>query len=343
MAITTGELVFSKVQEGVEVTPGTGVTCTAALNMEVGSSPDLDRAPEAPQEDYGVISSRQPGRAYYGVRLMKHSMKGVVRFEDVMRFLEAGLAGGVSPTVPVATAYLWAYAADDTTDTLKSRTLKFGDNINQYSSTYCLVEKIHLYYDALASGSNAPWRIDVDYIGQDLQNSTFDSVSNVASAETPMGHLTKIYFGSTATAFGSLSEITGSLVKFDMTIETGVTTRKWGGTTDTFDSHGRLNRKVTFTGTVFATTAGKTIFRDPWVTANSSAIMEKRMRIKSVGGLITGSTYKELTIDNRAHINAVKIAENNGAAVYEIEGAAVDDSTLSSDIKISVQNGVASL
>lgn len=343
MAILTGERVFSKVQEGAEVTPGTAVTCTAGLNMEATSLPDLDRAEGAPQEDYGVISDRQSNRAYYGVRLMKFPMKGVVRYEDLMRYLEPALAGGITPTTPAGVVKLWTYIADDTTDTLKPRTLKLGDQINAYVSTYCLVEKIHIFYDALAAGSNAPWRIEVDYIGQDLQNGTFDAATNVAGAESPMGHLTRIYLGSTATAFASLSEIAGSLVKFDMTIETGVTTRKEGGIHDTFDSHGRLNRKINFTGTVMASSAGKTNYRDPWVVADSPVVMEKRMRIQALGTIVSSALPRTITIDQRVQISGVKMGEHNGAAIFEVEGHAVDDATLASNISVAVQNGVLTL
>lgn len=343
MAITTGERVFNRVQEGVEVTPGTAVTCTAALNGEMGSIPDLDRAEGAPQEDYGTIAERQPGRAYYGVRLAKFPFKGVVRFEDIMRFLEPGLCGGVVPTTPSAGVYLWTYTPDNTADTIAPRTLKFGDQITAYVAQYSIVEKIHLFFDALAAGQNAPWKMEVDYIARDLQGGTLDSVSNVGTAETPMGHLTRIFFGPVGTAYSSLSEVTGSLVKMDMTIETGLTTRKWGGGTDTFDAHGRLNRKVSFTGTVFATAAGKTTYRDPWATPNSSATQENRMRIQATGSLIASTYHKQLTIDTRAQIKAVKLGEHQGATIYEIEGASSNDATLASDMQIAIQNAVSAL
>ena len=345
MAILTGERVFGKTQEGVESTPGTPVATTAMLNMETGSIPELDRAEGAPQEDYGTISDRQTGRAYYGVRLMKVPAKGVVRFEDIMRYLEPGLAGGVSPSVPEAGSYLWTYTADDTTDTVKSRTLKFGDQINVYSSAYCLAEKIHLYYDALATGSNAPWKIDVDYFGQDLAGgASFDVVTAVSGAESPMGHLTRIYFGSTSTVFNSLSEVTGSLVKFDMTIDTGIVTRKWGGATDTFSAHGRTNRKIEFTATVFATAAGYTAYYSPWQNTALITALEKRMRIQAVGSIIGATTkYRTLTIDGRIQAKLVKLADHNGGAIFEISGSYTDDATLASNIQIAVQNGVAAL
>lgn len=339
----TGEKVFSKIQEGAEGTPGVAVAATAMLNMESGSISELDRAEGAPQEDYGVISDRQPSRAYYGVRLMKIPMKGVVRFEDFMRYLEPGIAGDISPTNPYAGVYLWTYTGDDDADTVVSRTLKVGDQINQYQSAYCLVEKVHIFYDALAAGSNAPWKMEVDYFGQDLEPGSFDSVVALGAAETPMGHLTRIYFGSTATPFNSLGEIAGSLVKFDMTIETGITTRKYGGTTDTFDAHGRLNRKVEFTGTVFATADGESVYYEPWQSANSTAVLEKRMRIQSTGSDIAGGYARQLTIDERIQVKQVKMGEHNGAATFDIMGAGVDDATLGSNIQIAVQNAVPTI
>jgi hypothetical protein len=341
MALTTGERSLHKAAIGVEGTHGTAVPPTTYLNMESSAIVDLDRAYAAPQEDYGQISDTQPNRGTYGVKLARMPVRGVVRYEDIMRIFLAGLCGGITPTLVATGVYLWVFNADNTGDTLNSYTVEEGDNLQAFRMTYALVDRIRLSFNALAAPGNSPWTIEADFIGQDKIAASFTGTpSAIASAETAMGHLSTASFGSVSTAFASLSNLVG-LLAFDITINVGVIPRVYGKVTgDTFDVHGRGVRPVTFTGTFLEMAGTETAIYDTFHVAGA-APTEQRMRVATGGTALDGSHNKQMYIDGRIRYTAAPVQEQNGASVFAASGVYVADSTLASNIGISVQNGIA--
>lgn len=341
MAAVVGERSLHKITSSVEATHGTRVNPTIVMNFDSSGMIALDRAADEPQEDYGLISRHQPGRANYGVKLAHLPLRGVLRFEDLQGHLSCGLAGGVVPSLVSGTTYLWAFAGDDTADTIDSRTFQDITNVQGYEMSYAMVERYRFSFNALAAPVNAPWMLEVDYIGQDRINAgAAGAPVAVAGAETAMGHLTTIAFGSTATAFNALAAMAG-LLQADITIQTGVTPRKWGGSSDTFDTHGRLNREGTFTLTFWEKTATKTGIWDVFAVAGTIPT-DQRMRINAIGTALS-SGNKNFIIDARVRFTTFAAQEVNGGTVYVVSGVFVDDATLASDVKISLNNAVATV
>lgn len=333
MALTQGERSLHLTQIGKEVTHGTAVAATAVLNMESAGILNLDRQGSSPQEDYSSLVANQPGRGSYGVRAATLQQRGVVRFEDYLQFLFSGVEGGITPTG--VGPYVWAFTRDATGDTLQSRTIEEGDNIQAYKMSYGLITQHKVSFSELTAPGHSEWQLEADWLGQDKVATTFTgSVASIVGAETAMGHLTQLMWGDTATAFASLTEQVGILAA-DITIPSGVVARKQGGTTDTFDTHGRQATKVNGNLTLYQTAGTKTALFDVF-TAAGSVMTEKRARIK-----VSGSGTKVITWDMRLRLHAVPVAESNGATIYRAEFESVYDSTLASDLVVTVTNSVA--
>ncbi len=345
MALTQGERSLHIVQMGKETTHGTAVPATQRLAGFSTGIANLDRSASKVSEDFGDLAQNEPGRGYYGVRLAKMPYRSDLKFEECIRLFGAGIEGGVTPSTIATGVYSWPFLMDLSSDTLDSLTLEEGDNIQAYQLAYGLVESYRLSYNALAAPGNSPWLLEANFIGQDMVPISFTgSISVVANAETPMGHLTRAYIGDTSTVWGSLAEQVG-LLAFDITIPTGVVPRVYGAATDTFLTHGRAKRDPTGTATFYQTASTKTALYDPFrlFTGGSPVMVEKRLRIQATGGLIDMTHHKQFTLDTRFRFADVPHVEDaNGATVYGGKIELVNDGTLGSDLLITVQNAIAS-
>lgn len=299
MAYSTGERVFHKTQIGHETTPGLAVPATAILNGESGSISAMDRSPDDLQEDYGMISKAQPGRMSYGVRHATLPFRGVVRFEDIQQFLEAGVAGGVTPVATQTGAVqTWTFPADNTGTTLVSQTIEDGDNVAVYQLPFSLLTQLTMSFTNLASPGNSPWTLAAEWMAQDkiVIPSFSGGAVSPTSAETAMGHLTRAYLGSTSTAFASLSEEVG-INAANIVIPTGVTPRVWGSAQDVYQSIGRMNRLPTGTFTFYQTTSAPlsdtvSNIYNYWATAPTVA-QEQRLRIVCSGAKLYGTSEQQ--------------------------------------------------
>lgn len=337
MAIVTGERSFHKVQIGYESTEGTEADATFLFPCESGSIIEIDRAADTPEEDYGELSMAQPGRSVFGVRQATMPLRGVVRFEDIFRILQSAIAGGVTPSG--TDPYTWSFVMDNDADTLDPMTVEDGDQIQAYLMLGAFVQSLTLSYDALSAGSASPWTFEATLIGRDKQATSFTgSVTAPSSMETVMGHLTRLYLGDTATAFASLSEVTGSLLSFSVSIETGIVLRKQGGSDDVADNHGREKVSATFTALVEQTAATKSAVWDDFESDGTNPVQPtKRLRIQA-----QGNGDREFTIDGAIQIEGVPTQEGDGSTRYSVEGHYVKDATIGGLIQIDVVNGIAS-
>ena len=290
MSLLSGERSLHLTQFGQEVTHGTPVACTAVIPGFSTGIAELDRSPSKINEDYGELAMNEPYRGYYGSRIAKLPFRGDLTFENCMHHFGAAIAGGVTPTLTATGVYLWTYLADLTADTLDSKTIKEGDNLTAYQMSYAMAESLRLSFSTLGAPGNSPWQIDANYIGQDKSPATFDAGAVTPTApETVMGHLTRLYLGTTSTAWASLTEQVG-LLAVDQTIPTGVTPRIYGAGSDVFQFHGRQKPDPTGNWTLFATASTLANLFSPFQTNAGSPVMaEFRARLQALGGQISGT------------------------------------------------------
>lgn len=337
MPFTSGERSLHRTQAGVEDTPGTPVPATDQLNMEQSGIIDLDRAPDDLQEDYGHFEQAVPGRGTFGVRRAALPMRGVGRYQDLQLFLDSAVAGGIAPVAGV-----WTFPADSLSSTVRPRTIEEGDNVAVYQMSYSLIEELRLAFNALASPGNAPLALTANWFGQDkvkIDGFTPD-VAAVDRAETIMGHLCRAYIGDVDTAFADLAEVKG-LVAAELIFPTGIVPRKFGGTSDLFDSHGRMMRTTTMQYQFYQTNDDVsdtlTELYDRFQDTGPQQL-DFRMRL-----LLVGSGSNQLYWDHEMRINTLPVTDVGGASIFNLGGKAVtalsDEENLT-DVTFVLTNGL---
>lgn len=333
------EAVFNKVQFGVQAVHGTPVPATIVFPVNAGTIIEVDRAYRSPEEDYGVLSRHQPGRASYGVRAAQVAISGDLSYQLAMYLLNSHLAGGVVPTG--VGPYVWVYPADNTADTTKRLTVEVGTEISQdgWRITDALIDTLTLRYDALSVPGNAPWTFQATLLGKDREAVTLTAALTAPSTlETMEGHLTQLYEGTTATAFASLTELTTSLVSFEWVSNRNLSRRIYGSATgDTFTAYGYKHRDASATALVKIAATSKTDIYDVY-NAAGGLVGERRWRVKA-----NGISPNVFTLDFRPRITSIPLFDRDGEHVYEAHCDMVYDSTLASAITATLTNSVATL
>ena len=332
------ELVFHKIQLGTEVTEGTAVAATAVYPCDPGAVTEIDRSPQDPVEDYGHISEQHAGRGAYGVRLAKLTLPSLMRFEDIIRLFDMGIQGGVTPASAGGGYWTWTYTADDSADSLKSRTLEEGTTDQQaWRISGALIDQLTLEFGPISAPGEFPWKVSAELIGRDKQPISFTAgLAAPSNLETMQGLTTTVAIGSNSVAFASLPALSASLIQYKLNVNNNIKMRIYGGTTDTATAHGRLHRQISVDAQVKMSATTKNVLYDIFNAAQTAAI-EQRWRVSCVGSGSNG-----MTIDHRVRYSAIPLGERDGEQVYSISGKAVRDDTLGSDLAIAVTNAIAS-
>jgi hypothetical protein len=166
------------------------------------------------------------------------------------------------------------------------------------------------------------------------------AVAARSGLEVVQGHLTRLYEGTTATAFASLSEIAGSLKSYTQTAERNLVPRAYGSASDVPTKFGFTEQSNgTFESMVAVNATSKSDFHDIWNVAAPAPLGERRWRLKALGN--NGSHYFQ--IDARVAILAVPYDEHDGERLFKVSGEFVDDSTLGASHTITIVNGVSGL
>lgn len=165
------------------------------------------------------------------------------------------------------------------------------------------------------------------------------AVAGRTGRETVQGHLTRLYEGTTATAFASLTELAGSLKSYTQTTNRNLARRAYGSASDLATKFGFTDMSAgTFEANVGVSPTSKSDFHDIWNAAAPASLGERRWRIKTIG---TGT--KVFQIDARVGIMAVPYDDIDGERVFKVTGEFVDDSTLNAPLAATVINAIASL
>ena len=335
------EAIFNKMQLGRETTAGTGVAATTGFPIDQGFLGfELDRASESPDEDYGSASREQAGRESHGIRLATAPLPFVGRFQDLMHPLEMHVKGSVSPTG--AGPYVYVYGFDDTSLTLKPYTMEYGDinsTQDEHRGVGVIATGFDFGFDALSAPGNSMWKGTLDLLALDREaNAMTAGQSAPATLETMEGHLTTLAYGSTSTAFASLTALTSSLKSFRFTSGINAQARAYGGTTDKATEWGRSQKgDITFEAMLKMSATTKTNMHDVHNVSGSVA-SEQRWRIA-----VDGSGNNAATIDARVRYRAVDVGEHEGERLYLCKGVFVYDSTLATRGTITLTNDIASV
>lgn len=329
------ESLYRGIQLGEEVTYGTAVAATTIFPVDEGSLEfQTNRGTRFAEEDFGTQTAFLSGRGSHGVRMATASLSADARFEDLGQLLKVVLS---EPTYTGAGPYTQTFTAGTTTDTTKSLTIETNNDVQDFIASGCKISSLELSYDAIAAGENSPWKVSADVVSNRVVKGTATAALTIPSVlETIEGHLTQIYQGTTATAFGSLAELAAHLVQYSLRIEQERPLRPYGGTTDYATSVGLRKRRSTFNALLKLSATSISDVYDIF-DASGGLLSERRWRIKA-----SGSGTKTLTIDHRAaFMNVVPDPDGrDGEYLLSVEGNATYDSTLASDLVIAI-GGVA--
>lgn len=342
------EGVFNIVQLGRQSSIGTAVAASTLFPVDAGFLGfELDRATESPDEDYGSTSREQAGRESHGVRWATASLPFVARFEDIVHALEMHVTkiSGGTPT-GTASPYTYGYVFDETGSSLgvalKPYTVEYGvdgSTQDEWRGVGVIANELELGFDALSSPGNSMWKGTLGLVALDREaNALTGTATAPTTLETMEGHLTTIAEGSTATAFGSLSALTGSLKQFSLRSNNQAIGRVYGGTADKATDIGRSAKgEVEFDALIGISSSSKSDILDIYNVSGSVAT-ERRWRL-----VCTGSGSNTFTIDARVRFRSVNVGEHENERLYAVSGVFVKDSTLGGRGKFTLTNAVATI
>ena len=329
------ESIYRGIQLGVETTYGTEVDATTVYPVDEGAGEfALDRATRFPEEDFGTQVSFLSSRGSHGVRIGTGSIESDARFEDLGQMLRIMIG---EPVYTGAGPYTQTFTAGTTTDTTDSMTVEVTNDTQDFIATGVKATSLELGYDAIEAGENTPWKVSVELQANNVAKGTATtSLTIPTTLETIEGHLTRLYQGTTSTAFASLTELEAHLVSYQLSISQEKPLRPYGSAVDYATNIGLRKRQTTFTaGLRFSASS----ISDVWdiFNATGGAVSERRWRLEAAG-----SGAKMLVIDHRVAFMSVEPDPDGRSGEYllNIEGNATYDSTLASDVVIAIE-GVA--
>lgn len=328
-------------QAGTFAAPGSAVAGAVLFPVTEPVNVELDRASRYPAEDYGLNWDAYPGRGSHGVRGGTLSIPAEFRFGDGMEMLEMHYAGGITPTG--SGPYVWVYPFEVGAPTLIPVTARSGSETSQdqWYAQSVLIDELTIGFDDLDAPGVHPWTVDASALCVDRVVDALTGAVDAPSAavlETMHGHLSTIAFGSTSTAFASLTALTGSLISCQIKTMRHLVLRPYGGSTDVATGYGfsaKSEGEVTFKVKIGATS--KSTLHDAW-NSSGAALGEQRVRVS-----VDGSGNNDAKLDLRMGLTAVPVGERDGERVYECTGKLVYDSTLSAPAQWTITNDVATL
>lgn len=329
---------FRTVQIGKESSYGTEVDATIIFPADVATGEfQLNRAHEIPDEDFGSIDSYMAGRGSYGVRQATGSVSMQASFELVPYLLQ--MAIGTPVTSGTADPYTHTFTAESTSALAKSYTWEVDAGTQDWIATGVVVTRFDIGFDAVTAGQNAMWTLNADLLANDLATGTATtSLSAPSPIQTMEGHLTQLYEGPAGTAFASLSELTGSLVQYRLTVDCPKPLLPYGGTADKATALGRGKRTVTASGLVVVSASTISDLFDIY-NVTGALPTDRRMRIKC-----SGSSSTSFTIDHRVEYDDIHVEPNgrDGERLLAFSAKVPYDSTLASALQIAVNNATSS-
>lgn len=323
-------------QAGTFYAPGASVAATTILPVTSPVVIDLDRASQYPAEDYGRNIDARYGRGSHGIRGATLSLEGELTFEQMHRLLEMHYAGGIVATG--INPYTRIYLLEAGTPTLVPHTVETGTETtqDQWEAVGVLIDELTLGFDDLSAPGAHPWTFSASCMGLNRVAAALTGSLSSTAVETLQGQFTVLKQGTTATAFAALTELSASLISFQLVTRRSLVLRPYGGADDVATGFGysaRTSGEVTAKVKIGATS--KSDIHDAW-NSSGAVLGEKRWRITA-----DGAANNIAHLDFRFGATAVPVGERDGERVYEVTGKIVDDATLTAAAGWTIINSIA--
>jgi hypothetical protein len=333
-----GERAFSKLQYGIEATPGTSVAATKILAGAEIPPVNPDRSPAFPVDSLGV---RAAGSR---VRIDQLLATNTLRipdcyFQTLPAILSCGIKGGVTPTeqTPAQGDWLWAFTPSMTADnTPKSMTLEAGDDIQEVEFEYLMFERIKLSGVNAQAGEAAPVVLEADWFARQGAPSTFTGALSIPTMTDLNAKLSRIYIDATWAGRGT-TEKTSMLRAWELEILTGLHPKFLGSADKYFTIHGQ-----DILAAMLSLTWERNAAADlEWDAYRAGTKRVVRIKLDSGVQIGTGLTHS-LTIDVwGAYENVIPLAENDRGnnvdtalfhGLYDPTGAQIFDVRVSTNL-----------
>jgi len=334
-----GEVALRFIQGGYEGSKGTATAATTQLLGKITST-SFNSPREFVDEDRSSLVGAY--RVTQGIKDHGFVFEGEATYEQLGWHFGTGVKGSVSATTVGTTGKQYVFTPNATSagDDLKAATVEFGDDSQEFELTYCEIASWTLGFDALTVGGTFPLMFSANYVGQAVTSNTKTASLSVPTVESIDGATGSVSIGATSVAFGSLTALTGSLRSFRLNYDNALGRKVFVGGGRTYSDIGRGRRMISFDAVFEGNSDGVTRFVE-WDLAT-----EKRLRLAFAGSLISGSspaTANQLRIDGRVLFTSFDpVGSVDTNTIYAISGQYIYDSTLASDIQMTLINNQAS-
>lgn len=326
------ELAFEQALGALETTRFTAITTpTRVLNTGLTITPRIEY--EAPDESRGTLEA-----VYQDAKIAQWadwSIDGGLDFNQFPFWGSMAINGTTTPTQPASgtdpTVYLWTFTPNLTTDNIDTATLwSFDPNITRLRVAGAVMQNMTL------TGNN---RGLITLAGGGFAR--FPTKVSVAAPTQAVGELaaatnTFVYMGTTATAFASLTQITGRVVDWSFSLPDQAT-QKWlmDGTYD-WSGIGRTKRRPVLTLQMEV----------PDMTQYDlfTAGTQQRIRLRSEGSIISNAYRYYWELDMRGRLRMTdwgSYADSNRTITFEVQG--IYDETLGASYQIKNENTTSAI
>jgi hypothetical protein len=331
-----GAIQFRKTQLGLENPKGTSAAATALMRQVFGTLTD-GRVIQVHDENIGYLprldrtTTTQLGATIEMAETDLTFEQGPYPFSAGVKDVVSGAANGGTTN-----GYKFVYTAPTTAaPTLKAYTIECADDIQEYEVPYCQATTINL---SGAPGENV--KISSTWNGQQVVKSTSTTLAPATVEAIPF-EKGKIYLDAIGGTMGA-SQLSGTWLGFDLTINTGVT--------HTHTGDGQLYFSIeefsipTMTGSfTFRHNANGVAQYDDYVVEAT-----KKLRMEWLGSALTGAggtfANKALRIDAAIKIlKATPLGDLNGQTIITLEWEALMNVSASLWYEITFCNLLAAL
>lgn len=294
-----GELALRKLQSGVETgTLSAFVAAVAATRRVYGVlEPHRDQPRRMASEDRGILVS--DFRANARVVDASFKFKADLLFEDLPYFLEMMNKGGVTATGSATVGYSYDYSPDLTSDTLKTRTLEWGDESLDWQGPFATADQLKISF----GNPDEPVEMELDGFVQEWWPrgrggfAGFTGAIGEHTVESVMGWQTRLFIDTSPTAIGTTA-VPGRLVKMSADYKNNNKRKYFGDMGPFYTKVGRGKRNGSLSFEVeeeaAAVYAGGVLNELAYIMdTNIAGQLPKllRIRIQFAGSPITGTTF----------------------------------------------------
>ncbi len=321
--------VLTRVQVGVEVTPGTPVATTKILQAT-----SIDTAIKTKVNTFTPYGTKYPTVAAQAQEWIEGKVKGIASYTE-LTYLLSSLLTSTTPTLAGTTAHLWTFdPASQSADTPVTFTVEQGDATHAHKFAYGLVTDLNLKFDR-AKGIDVSGTI----IGQMISDAITLTAGATPVAEVPiLPTQVSVKLADTQAGLAAALALGRPLsLEWDMT---GRYKPVWpfNAVDPSFVAHVEDAPKLLAKVLVEADTEGM----GPLTNLRSGAT--KWLRIAAIGAQIeTGQNYM-LQIDMATKVTDVsEFKDQDGLYALEWTFTGVHDATWGKALEVQLENLLAAL